>query len=335
MRLFKLFCTILILSNSFTCAATSYMGPNELYMSGGTFEFTTAASKSPSYGLFMSSPDSHFLNLFPSLSAGAYNPLTQVGDAGIIFSSGSINGTDAGLIIAPWSASSLGIRVSPTGSVGIGTSPSYPLHVAGNVQSNSDFRVSGNVYISGTLSDSTSYLTIPAGAVMPYAGSTAPSGWLLCDGTTVSRTTYANLFTAIGVTYGSGNGSSTFTLPNLTGRFPIGLDASDSNMDAMGETGGRKSVTGTDLPSHYHTMSAHTHSYGDIYYSESGGSDIAGLGTSHVGSGDSDNDNEDYQVSRTTGAGGAGNTGTATSGVTNSSMSILNPYTTLRYIIKY
>jgi microcystin-dependent protein len=65
---------------------------------------------------------------------------------------------------------------------------------------------------------------ILAGMVMAFAGPTAPTGWLKCDGSAVSRTTYASLFVAIGTTYGAGNGSTTFNLPNLLGRVPFGMD---------------------------------------------------------------------------------------------------------------
>jgi hypothetical protein len=60
------------------------------------------------------------------------------------------------------------------------------------------------------------------GMVAAYAGSSAPSGWLLCDGTAVSRTTYSALFAAIGTSYGAGDGSTTFNLPDLRGRVPVG-----------------------------------------------------------------------------------------------------------------
>lgn len=56
----------------------------------------------------------------------------------------------------------------------------------------------------------------PVGALMPFAGNTAPSGWLKCDGSAVSRTTYANLFAVIGTTYGAGDGSTTFNVPNYS-----------------------------------------------------------------------------------------------------------------------
>lgn len=65
---------------------------------------------------------------------------------------------------------------------------------------------------------------IPVGTILPYAGTVAPNGFLLCNGQTVSRTTYSALYTAIGITFGSGNGSSTFHTPDLRGRFLRGVD---------------------------------------------------------------------------------------------------------------
>ena len=67
---------------------------------------------------------------------------------------------------------------------------------------------------------------IPAGMVQAYAGSAAPTGWLKCNGAAISRTTYATLFAAIGTTYGSGDGSSTFNVPELRGEFVRGWDDS-------------------------------------------------------------------------------------------------------------
>jgi len=66
--------------------------------------------------------------------------------------------------------------------------------------------------------------TVPSGAVNWFAGATAPDGWLECDGSLVSRTTYANLFAAIGTVYGAGDGSTTFSLPDLRGEFIRGWD---------------------------------------------------------------------------------------------------------------
>lgn len=63
----------------------------------------------------------------------------------------------------------------------------------------------------------------PVGAMMPYAGSSAPSGWLLCDGQAVSRTTYSALFTAISTTWGVGDGSTTFNVPDFREASPYGV----------------------------------------------------------------------------------------------------------------
>lgn len=65
---------------------------------------------------------------------------------------------------------------------------------------------------------------IPPGTVVAYAGTTAPSGWLLCNGAAVSRTTFAALFTAIGTAHGIGDGSTTFNIPDYRGRFLRGVD---------------------------------------------------------------------------------------------------------------
>lgn len=83
----------------------------------------------------------------------------------------------------------------------------------------------------------------PIGALMPYAGATAPSRWLLCDGAAVSRTTYARLFGVIGTTFGAGDGSTTFNVPNMLGRVPIGRDPAQPEVDVLGEAGGAKTHT--------------------------------------------------------------------------------------------
>lgn len=69
---------------------------------------------------------------------------------------------------------------------------------------------------------------IPPGTIIHYAGRTVPSGWLICNGANVSRTDYAALFAAIGTIYGAGNGSTTFGLPNLNGRFLEGTTSTSS-----------------------------------------------------------------------------------------------------------
>lgn len=70
---------------------------------------------------------------------------------------------------------------------------------------------------------------LPAGVIVAYGGPVAPSGWLLCDGKLVSRTKYKDLFLAIGTAHGSGNGRTTFALPDHRGRFLRGVDNAASN----------------------------------------------------------------------------------------------------------
>lgn len=78
---------------------------------------------------------------------------------------------------------------------------------------------------------------LPAGAVCQYAGASAPTNWLFCDGSAVSRTTYANLFTAIGTTWGSGDGSTTFNIPDARQKFALGK-ASSGTGATLASTGG-------------------------------------------------------------------------------------------------
>ena len=96
-----------------------------------------------------------------------------------------------------------------------------------------------------------------AGMIYLFAGSTAPEGYLICDGSNVSRTTYSELFTILGTTYGAGDGSTTFGLPNLSGKVPIGVSSSHT----LASTGGAETVTLStgNLPSHTHTVPEHGH----------------------------------------------------------------------------
>lgn len=96
--------------------------------------------------------------------------------------------------------------------------------------------------------------TLPVGTIIPYAGSTIPSNYMKCEGQELSRIEYDILFSAIGTTYGVGDGSTTFNLPNLKGRVITGIDSNDTDFDTLGETGGEKAHTLTvdEMPSHTH-----------------------------------------------------------------------------------
>lgn len=106
----------------------------------------------------------------------------------------------------------------------------------------------------------------PAGEVAPFARTTAPDGWLACDGATVSRTTYARLFAAIGTTFGAGNGTTTFKLPDLRGEFIRGWDAG-RGVDISRAFGSNQS---DELKSHTHTYRGATITAGGADPSGSG-----------------------------------------------------------------
>ena len=126
--------------------------------------------------------------------------------------------------------------------------------------------------------------TLPAGSspgtIVPFGGATVPTDWLLCFGQAISRTTYATLFAVVSTTYGVGNGTTTFNLPDLRGRIPGGKDdmggtaasrlttaGSGVNGVSLGAAGGAQTHTLLDTQ-----MPAHSHQY-------VGGSNAAGSGT--------------------------------------------------------
>jgi microcystin-dependent protein len=108
---------------------------------------------------------------------------------------------------------------------------------------------------------------VPAGALMPFAGREAPAGWLIADGSSVSRETYAALFAAIGVVYGEGDGSTTFRLPDLRGRAAVGAGAgADLTERQLGASFGSEThaLSAAELPGHTHagmTAAAGGHSH--------------------------------------------------------------------------
>lgn len=97
--------------------------------------------------------------------------------------------------------------------------------------------------------------TVPTGCILPYAGSSAPTGFLLCNGAAVSRTTYAALFGVIGTTYGAGDGSTTFNVPDLKGRSPLGAGAGSGLTNrTLAAKGGEENhaLTSSEMPTHDH-----------------------------------------------------------------------------------
>lgn len=98
--------------------------------------------------------------------------------------------------------------------------------------------------------------TLPIGATIEWHSDIIPENWLLCNGQAVSRTDYAELFNVLGTKYGTGDGSTTFNLPNLKGKVAVGKDENDTDFNELGKTGGEKEHTLTiaEIPSHNHPL---------------------------------------------------------------------------------
>ena len=109
---------------------------------------------------------------------------------------------------------------------------------------------------------------MPSGAIMTFGGSTAPTGYLACDGNAVSRTTYATLFAAIGTTWGSGNGTTTFTLPDLRGAFLRGTGSHGTSNMANGNDFAGPSVGSFEndqMQQHGHNMDSISGAVSDYF----------------------------------------------------------------------
>lgn len=159
-------------------------------------------------------------------------------------------------------------------------------------------------------------VAIPSGVVNPYAGASAPTGWLLCDGSAVSRSTYSALFAVLGTTYGTGDGSTTFNVPNMKGRVPVGLDSTQTEFDVRGETGGAKTHTlsTTEMPSHTHAQTGHAHGGGS--HAHAGPSHTHTINHGHSASQGSAG-GHDHQVLTKINSTGAGSTGRLMAGNTS------------------
>lgn len=212
---------------------------------------------------------------------------------------------------------------------------------------------------SGDYADLTTNLAVvcPLGAVLPYAGATAPTGWALCNGAAVSRTTYAELFALIGTTYGAGDTTTTFNLPDLRSRFVAGKGTATWS-DALNESGGSKDAVAV---AHTHTSTDHQHTWSGTTSGESGhnhpgsGNGFVYWDTSYgtnqsattpvgpntpwalswqVNTGASSGHTHTYSGTTSGAVGGTGNTTASQSPTATGTDQNLPPYLTLNHIIR-
>lgn len=118
---------------------------------------------------------------------------------------------------------------------------------------------------------------VPIGGIVQFGGSSAPSNWVLCDGSAISRTTYADLFTALSTTYGSGDGSATFNVPDLRGRMAVGK-GTHADVDALGDNDGASLANRS--PKHQHTVYDPGHLHSVSYYTSN---NVGALGQPMLG----------------------------------------------------
>lgn len=184
--------------------------------------------------------------------------------SGSWFTGGSTSTTKPQVLVEPAGAVSDGWSTSGTG-LGVNAASGF----GGNV---ADFKVNGSsvltigatgrtsvtgvLDVSQDIRKSGTSILAPAGSMMMFAGSTAPAGYVLCDGSSYSTSTYASLFAVIGYTYG-GSGAS-FNVPDMRGRMPTGVSSGVGGISdkALGAVGGSETQTLTvgELPPHTHSV---------------------------------------------------------------------------------
>ena len=166
---------------------------------------------------------------------------------------------------------------------------------------------------------------IPTATIVPWSSASVPSGFLECDGSAVSRTTYATLFGIVGTTYGVGDGSTTFNVPDLADNVPVGK----SNNKALASTGGANTVAatgnvgGSTANATLSTAQLASHTHGTLPPRGPAPSEGSVFGSSGGG----------QQTSGSAGSGG-GHSHNMSATFSGDATSVLQPYLTIIYIIK-
>jgi microcystin-dependent protein len=199
-----------------------------------------------STGSVITIPNGTTAQVYCDGSTGFYS--AQTGSAGNFTVNGNLTVTGNQADVGSFSAAS----ISVSGAATFATSPTAPTPTTGD----NTTKVATTAFVNASIAANPSVLT---GSLLMWPTTSAPSGYLNCDGTAVSRSTYATLYGVIGTTFGTGDGSTTFNLPNYTNRMPYGT--------TIGTTGGSADAI---VVSHTHTITDPQHSH--LYSNSAGGS---------------------------------------------------------------
>ena len=233
--------------------------------------------------------------------------------AGAFYVSGTL--TAAG--VADVGAMSVGGNLSVTGTTALGGTATATTVTP---STDSSTKIATTAFVASAITSA-----VITGTISMWPVSSAPTGYLVCNGSAVSRTTYSALFGVIGTTFGSGDGSTTFNLPNYADRMPIGVGTISSG---SGVTGGSSTTTIAlnNLPPHDHSITDPTHTHGiavpqQVAFGTGGIYYAPGAGTSAV------------SAAASTGV-TVNNTQKSGSSFPNTAMTTISPYLGIYFIIK-
>lgn len=252
-----------LVSNRGVTAVSSNFG--SLSVSGGAAAESLMVSNEATAGALHVSGNASLATVSGNVGVGTATPSKKLDVVG-----GDVQVSGGGLLV-----SSTTLLATASGNVGVGTvAPSAKLDVGGGLRVSGEALLAtsgGNVgigtispeqklHVVGRVRDLTGFLA-PVGGILMFGGNIAPEGWLLCNGSAVSRVTYADLFSVVGATFGSGDGVSTFNLPDFRRRVSVGAGGTGTPTlpSSIGATGGeeRHILTVAEIPSH-------THNYKDL-----------------------------------------------------------------------
>jgi microcystin-dependent protein len=225
-----------VLTDLYTDVLTTYL--NGRLNDCGTL-FNTAPSNQPDHVIrFLRSP-----GLFQEWLSATWNPLLL-----------DVTGGGTGASTASGARTNLGLGTMSTQSAAA-------VAITGGTESGVTIDNTNNIdagaITSGTVATARLPTAFQSGMMVMYGGAAAPSGWVLCDGSAISRTTFSILFGVIGTAYGIGDGSTTFNVPDLRQKFPLGTATSGTG-STLGGSGGSIDHTHTSA-AHTHTSAAHVH----------------------------------------------------------------------------